>query len=55
MKTNLLKLIGEFLDVLVSDVSGMCISLNSIVLCGKTVSVKSDREKYVVAFKSSFS
>ena len=46
---------GKFLDVFICDDTWMCSGLYRVVLCRETKCIKSDREKYIIAFHTTFS
>ena len=54
-ESNALQLVGEFRNVLVCDLTGMCVRLDRIVLSRKSESIESDRKQYVITLHSSLS
>ena len=54
-RIHTLQLIGEFRNVLVCDLTRMCIRLNRIILSRKSKCIESDGEQYIVSLHSSLS
>ena len=54
-ESNTLQLISEFRNVLVCDLTRMCIRLNRIILSRKSECIESDGEQYIVSLHSSLS